>query len=96
MVNKLLQKGLFQKIGKGIILKNITEYNFLTTGVMAQVALEAIKKIKEKYNINVGLVHLSTIKPLDKTLLNKVFKKSKKIITIEENVVERWIWILNS
>lgn len=85
---QIVTKGFISKIGKGIILKNITEYNFLTTGVMAQVALEAIKKINEKHNINVGLIHLSTIKPLDKTLLNKVFKKSKKIITIEENVVE--------
>ena len=85
---QIVTKGFKSKIGKGIILNKPTKYNFLTTGVMAQVGLDAVNILKKKYKINVGLIHLSTIKPLDKILLKKVFKKSEKIITIEENVVE--------
>ena len=37
---------------------------------MAQIALDAVFKIK-KIHINVGVIHFSTIKPLDKNLLKK-------------------------
>ncbi len=85
---KIISDGFKAKIGKGLIFKRVQKYNFITTGVMAQVGLDAIDKLKKKYNLNVGLIHFSTIKPLDKTLLRKIFKKSEKIITIEENLKE--------
>ena len=34
----------------------------------------------------IGIAHFSTIKPLDKNLLKKIISKSKKIISIEENL----------
>ncbi len=55
---------------------------------MAQVALDAAIKIKKKYNIEVGVCHFSTIKPLDKIMLKKIIKKSEKVVPIEENVKE--------
>ncbi len=85
---KIISDGFKPKIGKGLIFKRIQKYNFITTGVMAQVGLDAVDKLKKKYNLNVGLIHFSTIKPLDKSLLKKIFKKSEKIITIEENLKE--------
>ena len=48
---KLLQRKK-SKIGKGLVLKKIEKYNFLTTGITAQIALDAVSKLK-KYNINV-------------------------------------------
>ncbi len=76
------------KIGKGLILKKQTKFNFLTTGITAQIALSASNIIKKKYGINVGVIHFSTIKPLDKVLLKKVVLNSKKIMSVEENVLE--------
>ncbi len=84
----IITNGKKSKIGKGLVLKKETKFNFLTTGITAQIALEAAKKLKKKYNIDVGVIHFSTIKPLDKKLLKKIILNSKKIITIEENVVE--------
>jgi transketolase len=85
---KIITNGKKSKIGKGLVLKSQTKFNFLTTGITAQIALDAAKKIKKKYNMDVGVVHFSTVKPLDKKLLKKIIINSKKIITIEENVVE--------
>ncbi len=75
------------KIGKGIILKKLTKYNFVTTGVSSHIALKACEYLKKFEKIDCGIAHFSTIKPLDKILLKKIIKNSKKIITIEENLI---------
>ena len=75
------------KIGKGIILKKLTKYNFVTTGVSGHIALKACEYLKKFEKIDCGIAHFSTIKPLDKILLKKIIKNSKKIITIEENLI---------
>ena len=85
---QVVTSGKKSKIGKGLILKKQTKYNFITTGVTAQIALDAANKLKKNYNIDVGVIHFSTIKPLDKKLLKDLILKSKKIITVEENVVD--------
>ena len=74
------------KIGKGIILKKLTKYNFITTGITSHSALKACEFLKKEENIDCGIAHFSTIKPLDKNLLKKIINKSKKIISIEENL----------
>ncbi len=85
---EIITSGKKSKIGKGLILKKQNDYNFITTGITAQIALSASKILKKKYDINVGVIHFSTIKPLDKKLLNKIVSKSKKIMTLEENVID--------
>ena len=42
--------------------------------------------MRETANLDCGVVHFSTIKPLDAILLKRIIKNSKKIITVEENV----------
>lgn len=74
------------KIGKSIILKKISKINILTTGIMAQKAIEVAKILKKK-DIQVGIIHFSTIKPLDKKSLNKILKASDVSFTFEENVI---------
>ncbi len=73
-------------IGKGIIKKEPQNGLFVTTGVMSQMALEACK-ILEKENINCGVMHLHTIKPLDENIINKYFPKVDSIVTIEEHSI---------
>jgi len=85
---KIITKKYKINIGKAIFLKKMTNYNFVTTGVTAQIALNAAKKIKYKFNIDVGVIHFSTVKPLDEVVLKKLISKSKKIITIEENITD--------
>ena len=74
------------KIGKAIELKKVKDYYFLTTGITSHIAMEACKFLKKTENLDCGVVHCSTIKPLDKNFLNRIIRNSKKIITVEENV----------
>ncbi len=74
------------KFGKASVKIKPKEIVFLTTGVMAQIALKAIDKLKER-NIQAGLIHFSTVKPLDKSILKKWLPKVKKIVTVEENTL---------
>ena len=83
---KIVTQRFKPKIGKGIELKKAKDYYFLTTGITSHIALEACRFLKKTENLDCGVAHFSTIKPLDKTFLNKIIRNSKKIITIEENV----------
>ncbi|MDB3920283.1 hypothetical protein N9349_06010 [Candidatus Pelagibacter sp.] len=73
------------KIGKARIIKKSKNATFATTGVMAQIAVDASAILKKKYNLDVGVVHFHTIKPLDKKTLFKILKEVKYLISIEEN-----------
>ena len=73
------------KIGKARIIKKSKIATFATTGVMAQIAIDASKILKKKYNLDVGVVHFHTIKPLDKKSLFKILKEVKCLVSIEEN-----------
>ena len=74
------------KISKGVLKKKPKEHLFITTGVMTQIALKAAEDLKKK-NIECGVLHLATIKPLDKEILSYWIPKVKKIITIEEGLL---------
>ncbi len=83
---KIITKKFLPKIGKAIELKKGKDYYFFTTGITSHIALKASKYLKKNYNINCGVLHFSTIKPLDKLSIKNIANKAKKIITVEENV----------
>ena len=74
------------KIGKAIEFKKSNHCYFVTTGVTSHIANKASNILRKKYNIDCGVMHFATVKPLDKVSLKKILKKSKKVITVEENV----------
>ncbi len=80
------KKDLIQ-IGKGIVKIEPQDYLFLTTGVMTQIAIEASNFLKKEKNVECGVIHLGTIKPLDTKLLLEWIPKVKKVVTVEENVL---------
>ena len=46
---------------------------------------EAAKKIKDEYNLDVEIIDLQTLRPLDtETIINSV-KKTNRIVTVEES-----------
>ena len=71
-------------IGKGIVLKEPSEALYVTTGVMTQIALQATDLLSKKGIIS-GVLHMPTIKPLDKALLKKYFPKVEAVVVIEEH-----------
>ncbi|MCZ8157142.1 MAG: transketolase [Leptospira sp.] len=72
------------QIGKAIVMKEGTYGMFVTTGVMTQIALEAIAEL-EKQGINCGLIHMHTVKPLDEDTLKQWLPKVKAFVTVEEH-----------
>jgi len=72
------------EIGKAIVLEEGQDGMFITTGVMTQIALDAIK-ILSSDNISCGVIHMHTIKPLDGDVLKKWLPKVAGVVTVEEH-----------
>lgn len=70
---------------KAEILQGGDDMLVISSGRMTGFCLSAVNELK-KSNINIELINVRFIKPLDeKTILNEV-KKHKKIITVEDNI----------
>ena len=74
------------KIGKGIQIGSGTEGTVFATGVTVEQALVA-KKILEEKGINIRVVDIHTIKPIDRELIIKCAKETKKLISIEDHSI---------
>jgi transketolase len=72
------------KIGKGNIIYHGKKICIICTGNIIINANQAILNLRKK-NIYPGLISMHTIKPLDTNLLNKIFKKYKYIVILEEH-----------
>ena len=74
------------QIGKAIPMRDGSDLLIITTGITLALALEAADSLKSK-NINVSVLHMHTIKPLDKDQLIGMVNKVPAIITLEENTI---------
>lgn len=72
--------------GKGVNITKGNDCTIIATGIMTSIAKIAVEKLKEE-NINVGLVHMPTIKPIDRDIIEKAARESKFILTCEEHSV---------
>ncbi|MBU0472640.1 MAG: 1-deoxy-D-xylulose-5-phosphate synthase, partial [Bacteroidetes bacterium] len=73
-------------IGKGEILREGSDIAILAVGNMVRFASAAAEKLIEQ-NINMEVINMRFVKPLDTDLLDKIAAKFDKIITIEENSI---------
>ena len=74
------------EIGKGIQIGDGKDATIFATGVTVNEALEAKKILKEK-DIDVRVVDIHTIKPIDKELIIKCAKETNKLISVEDHNV---------
>lgn len=74
------------EIGKGVQIGDGTDATIITTGVTVSEALKAQEVLKEN-GINVRVVDIHTIKPIDRDLIVKCAKETKRIITVEDHNV---------
>ncbi len=72
------------ELGKGIQIGDGTDGTVIATGVTVAEALKAKEEL-EKRNINIRVLDIFTIKPIDKELIIKCAKETKKIITVEDH-----------
>lgn len=74
------------EIGKAFIFHIGRDANIIATGIMTAAALEA-KKILEATGLDIGVINMSTIKPLDEKAVIKAAEASSLIITAEEHSI---------
>lgn len=74
------------ELGKAIQFGDGTDATVFATGIMVAEALKA-QEILEKENINIRVVDIHTIKPIDKDIIVKSAKETKKLISIEEHSI---------
>ena len=74
------------EIGKGIQIGNGTDATVFATGVTVAEALKARENLK-KVGIDIRVVDIHTIKPIDRDLIVKCAKETNKIITVEDHSI---------
>lgn len=74
------------EIGKGVQIGDGTEATVIAMGVTVSQALKAKEEL-EKQGINIRVIDMHTIKPIDKELIIKCAKETKKIVTIEDHSI---------
>lgn len=74
------------EIGKGIQIGDGRDATVIATGLMVSEAIKAKEEL-EKNGINIRVVDIHTIKPIDKELIIKCAKETKRIITIEDHSI---------
>ncbi len=73
------------KVGKAAVLRQGKDAVILAIGSVVWPALEAAQLL-QKYSV--GVVNMRFVKPLDKALLRRIYRKGLRIITVEENALE--------
>ena len=72
------------EIGKGIQIGDGKDATVFATGVTVEEALKA-KEISSTEGIDIRVVDIHTIKPIDKELIIKCAKETKKLISVEDH-----------
>ena len=74
------------KIGKIYSINEDCENLIFTTGITLNIALKIKESLLES-NINIGIIHVPTIKPIDSKFISEITKNTKNIFTIEEHSI---------
>ena len=74
------------EIGKAIQIGEGVDGTIFATGVMVSEAIKAQKKLKQE-GIQVRVVDMHTIKPIDEEMIIKCAKETKKLVSIEDHSI---------
>ena len=75
------------EIGKGEVLQEGSDLAVIAIGSVVNPALTAAKRLSEE-GFNIKVINARFVKPLDEELILKTAATIKKIITIEENMLQ--------
>ena len=84
--NKIYEENQKFEIGKAIQIGEGTDATIFATGVTVEQALIAKEEL-HKQGIEVRVVDMHTIKPIDKEMIIKCAKATKKLISVEDHSV---------
>lgn len=83
---QIYEEGQEFEFGKGVQFGQGTDGSIIASGVTVVEALKAKEKLKEE-GIDVRVIDIHTIKPIDKDIIIKCAKETKKIITVEDHSI---------
>ncbi len=88
---KLLPESIFGnehifKIGKGYLFGSGSDVTLISTGLMTATAMETLE-VLERENIRARVLHLPTLKPVDKELIVQCAKETGALVTVEDHSV---------
>ena len=84
--SQIYNENLKFEIGKAVQIGEGTDGTIFATGVTVEQAIKAQEELK-KQNIEVRVVDIHTIKPIDKEMIVKCAKETEKLISIEDHSV---------
>ncbi len=73
------------EIGKAVTLKEGNDITIIAVGPMIFESLKAAEILKKEISMDVEVINMHTIKPIDKEAIIKSATKTKSVITIEEH-----------
>jgi transketolase len=85
-VPAVFPEDFYFEIGKGSEVVPGRDMTFVTTGIMTGQAVTAAELLK-KEGISARVVHIATIKPLDKDIILKAAEETGAIVTAEEHSI---------
>ncbi len=71
--------------GKANIAKEGKDTTIVTYSIMLHKSLEAAKILEDKHNLDIEVIDLQSLRPLDSETIIKSVKKTNRIITVEES-----------
>jgi len=88
---RYLPKDLFTKdysfkIGKGYQIGDGSDITIISTGIASMIVLDSLERLK-KDGISARMIHLPSLKPVDRELIKKCARETKAIITVEDHSI---------
>ncbi|WP_455593197.1 1-deoxy-D-xylulose-5-phosphate synthase [Bacteroides sp.] len=75
-------------IGKGRKLKEGTDLAVISIGPIGKLAMKAIERAEKEKGLSIAHYDLRFVKPLDEELLHEVGQNFKKVVTIEDGIIQ--------
>ena len=75
------------ELGKAVTLVDGTDLTIIACGSCVHQAVEAAKILKEVDKINVRVLNMHTIKPIDRETIIKAVRETRRIITVEDHTI---------
>ncbi len=85
-VPQVLEESAEFNLGRGMVLKKGSGATIIASGIMVSKALEAAEELEEK-GLQVRVINMSTIKPLDEELILEAARETGFIVTAEEHSI---------
>jgi len=83
----IFDKNYKMEIGKGNLLKDGRDVTLIATGIMVTRVLETARLLENKEKIDVRVIEIHTLKPIDVNIITQAAEETGAIVTAEEHSI---------